>query len=136
MGYSTLYQNIIRINHGILCNFSYINLRYSIFSLNFVDFLYQNGYILNYILRFPYIIIFFKYNKAGCIINKLEIDSSLLIWRWYNYKRLISKKSLFLRKYKKSEMKSIIFHTTKGFLFFENVLLKKLGGFYICQIKT
>lgn len=135
MNYKLLYENIIRINHGILCNFSYINLKYSNYSLNFVDFLYQNGYILNYLLKYPYIILFLKFKKSRCILNKLDIDSNLLLWRWYRYKRLVSKKTLFLRRYKTSEMKTIIFHTTKGFLFFENVLLNKLGGHYICQIK-
>lgn len=135
MNYNLLYQNIVRINHGILCNFSYINLKYSKISLNFIDFLYLNGYILNYIIKFPFIIIFFKYNRIGCIIQKLEFNSKILRWRWYRYRRLISKKNIFLQKYKKSEMKTIIFHTNKGFLFFENVLLQQIGGFYICQIK-
>lgn len=136
MSYNLLYKNIARINLGIISNYSFVELENSKFTLDFVDFLYINNLISNYFIKKSKIIIFFKFTVNGSVIKKLILDSKIHLWRWFRYKRLISSKSLFIRKYKKSELGLVILHTSKGFLFFETAYLKQLGGKFICQIKV
>lgn len=136
MSYNLLYKNIARINLGIISNYSFVELENSKFTLDFVDFLYINNLISNYFIKKSKIIIFFKFTINGSVIKKLILDSKIHLWRWFRYKRLISSKSLFIRKYKKSELGLVILHTSKGFLFFETAYLKQLGGKFICQIKV
>lgn len=136
MTYSLLYKNIARINLGIISNYSFVELENSKFTLDFIDFLYLNNYISNYIIKKKKIVIFFKFSISGPIIRKFIMDSKIHLWRWYRYKRLISSKSLFIRKYKKSELGLVILHTAKGFLFFETAYLKQIGGKFICQLKV
>lgn len=135
MTLKVLYENITRINVGIIANYSYIHLKYSKFCLEFIDFLNLNGYIINYFVKNNNIIVFLKYSKHGTIIKKIEIGSKILSWRFYRYKRLIGKKSFFLKKYKQSAFYLVILYTSKGFMFFETAYFLGIGGQYICQIK-
>jgi ribosomal protein S8 len=136
MHLKVFYNNIARINHGIILNYSYINLKYSKYCLQFINFLYINGLISNYIVKDSIIIVFLKYSKNGTVLKKINLESKIPFWRWYRYKRLISKKSLFLLKYKQSELNLIILHTSKGFLFFETAYFLGIGGHFVCQIKV
>ncbi len=135
MSLKLLYENIARINTGIIANYSYVYLKYSNFCLQFIDFLNINGYIVNYFIKDNIIIVFLKYAKHGMIIKKIITGSKILSWRYYRYKRLIGKKSLFLKKYKQSSFFLVILHTSKGFMFFETAYFLGLGGQFICQIK-
>ena len=136
MTYNLLYKNIARINLGIISKYSFVELDNSKFTLDFVDFLYTNNLLSNYFIKKTKIVIFFKFTVHGSVIKKLILDSKTHLWRWFRYKRLFSSKSLFIRKYKKSELGLVVLHTSKGFLFFETAYLKKLGGKFICQVKV
>ena len=129
------YNNIARFNIGIIYNYSYVNFIYSNFCLRFVNFLYLNGFICNYIIKNSNIIVILKYSKHGSVIKKIFLESKIPLWRWYRYKKLVSKKSLFLIKYKQSELNMVILYTSKGFLFFETAYYLGLGGQFICEIK-
>ena len=53
MSLNILYNNITRINHGILLKYLYVYLIYSKYSLAFVNFLKVNGIINNYVVKNP-----------------------------------------------------------------------------------
>lgn len=135
MSLNILYNNITRINHGILLKYLYVYLIYSKYSLAFVNFLKVNGIINNYVVKNNTIIVFFKFSQKGLVLQKIMFDRHITLWRWYRFKRIVSFKSLFSKRYKKNEMFSLIFYTSKGFLFFETAYWLGIGGRYLGQIK-
>lgn len=128
-------NNVSRLNHGILLKYLYVYLNYSKYTLEFVNFLKINGIISNYIIKNKNIIVFFKFANNNLILEKFLLNTSSTFWGWYRFKRIVSFKSLFSKRFKKNEIFSFIFYTSKGFLFFETAYWLGIGGRFIGYLK-
>lgn len=77
MSLTLFYNNIACINVGIISKYSFIILKYSIFFFKFINFLYLNGFINNFIIKKNNIIIFLKYSRGIPVLKKIILESKL-----------------------------------------------------------